>query len=191
MWVPLGVHEYVLGSSTGDGCYHTIQGLLDGLGHVFGFPEHMQSESGIAFAAKSTQQWETLGTFAGSFMPCPVSSPGSRCHRPLVWTQKKNWKRQLTRQLMFSFHQSTLKKGNLVSEYGNFLEGASHLNKLLSYKIGDEGKRSRMAVRDPNHMMKPSHFTFFLSPSIPRRLDHWNLRVTKKVWGGSLATPTW
>lgn len=37
-----------------------------------GFPEHMQSESGIAFAAKSTQQWETLGTFAGSFMPCII-----------------------------------------------------------------------------------------------------------------------
>ena len=35
-------------------------------------------------------------------LSCPVSSPGSR----------KNWKRQLTRQLMFSFHQSTLKNGN-------------------------------------------------------------------------------
>ena len=72
MWLPLGVHEYVLGSSTGDECYHTIQELSDGLGHVFGFPEHMQSESAIAFAAKSTQQWGTLGTFAGSFMPCII-----------------------------------------------------------------------------------------------------------------------
>lgn len=38
-----------------------------------------------------------------------------------------------------------------------------------------------MAVRDPNHIINPSHSTFPPPTSTPGRPGYWNLRVTKKV----------
>ena len=57
---------------TRDGC-HAVQGLLGGLSNVFGFPEHIQSDSGIAFAARSTaavgSSWNIRWIFHAPYHP--------------------------------------------------------------------------------------------------------------------------